>query len=74
MKEVIRKREPKDPFVRTKTFSVARNETVDRVLDKKRQKSWLKLWWRDYSLLVYILILFLGIIILARSTMSYAIC
>ena len=43
VKEVVRKREPRDPFSRIRMYTEVKNEAVDNVLEKKKQRKWLLL-------------------------------
>lgn len=70
VKEVVRKREPRDPFSRIRMFTEVKNEAVDTVLEKKRRKNWLKLWWKKYSAVVIIAAIFVGIFVLVNTTMK----
>lgn len=70
VKEVVRKREPRDPFSRIRMFTAVKNEAAENVLEKKRKKNWLKLWWKEYSALVYIAVIFIGIFVLVNTTLK----
>ena len=70
VKEVVRKREPRDPFSRIRMYTEVKNEAVDSVLEKKRRKNWMKLWWKKYSAIIIIAAIFVGIFVLVNTTMK----
>ena len=59
----------RDPFSGKKQFGDMSNEWVDAMLEKKRQRSWIKVWWHDNSVLIIIVAIVVGIILLAKSTL-----
>lgn len=67
---VLRRREPRDPFSRIRMHTEVKNEAVDSVLEKKRRKNWMKLWWKKYSAIIIIAAIFVGIFVLVNTTMK----
>jgi len=59
----------RDPYSGKKQFGDMSNERVDAMLEKKRQRSWIKVWWHDNSVLIIIVAIVVGIILLAKSTL-----
>ena len=59
----------RDPYSGKKQFGDMSNERVDAMLEKKRQRSWIKVWWHENSVLIIIVAIVVGIILLAKSTL-----
>lgn len=59
----------RDPYSGKKQFGDMSNERVDAMLEKKRQRSRIKVWWHDNSVLIIIVAIVVGIILLAKSTL-----
>ena len=59
----------RDPYSGKKQFGDMSNNRVDAMLEKKRQRSWIKVWWHDNSVIVIIVAIVVGIILLAKSTL-----
>lgn len=59
----------RDPYAGKKQFGDMTNDRVDAMLEKKRQRSWIRVWWHDNSVLVMIVAIVVGIILLAKSTL-----
>ena len=74
VKEVVRKREPRDPFSRIRMFTAVKNEAVDNVLEKKRRKNWLRLWWKKNAAVVIIAVVVVGIFVLVKTSMKWRVC
>lgn len=52
-----------------KKFGDSGNKAVEEVLERKKRKGILRQWWNEYSVIVMVIAIVVGIIVLTKSTM-----
>ena len=65
----VKPKAPQDPAARMKKFGDSSNKAVEDVLERKKRKSILQRWWKEYSIVVMVIAIVVGIIVLTKSTM-----
>ena len=65
----MKPKKPQDPASRMKRFGDSGNKAVEEVLERKKRKGILRQLWNEYSVVVMVIAIVVGIIVLTKSTM-----
>ena len=65
----MKPKKQQDPASRMKKFGDSGNKAVEEVLERKKRKNILRQWWNEYSVIVMVIAIVVGIIALTKSTM-----
>lgn len=65
----VKPKKEQDPASRMKKFADSGNKAVEEVLERKKRKGLLRRLWNEYSVIVMVIAIVVGIIVLTKSTM-----
>ena len=65
----VKPKKEQDPASRMKKFADSGNKAVEEVLERKKRKGLLRRLWTEYSVIVMVIAIVVGIIVLTKSTM-----
>ena len=65
----VKPKKEQDPASRMKKFADSGNKAVEEVLERKKRKGLLRRLWNEYSVIVMVIGIVVGIIVLTKSTM-----
>ena len=65
----VKPKREQDPASRMKKFADSGNKAVEEVLERKKRKGLLRRLWNEYSVIVMVIAIVVGIIVLTKSTM-----
>ena len=65
----VKPKQEQDPASRMKKFADSGNKAVEEVLERKKRKGLLRRLWNEYSVIVMVIAIVVGIIVLTKSTM-----
>ena len=65
----VKPKKEQDPASRMKKFADSGNKAVEEDLERKKRKGLLRRLWNEYSVIVMVIAIVVGIIVLTKSTM-----